>query len=111
MRLEHFALRSRDKSADPEIVSEILEYFIRNPTAVDSLEGVARWRLMNEAIRRSVVETEMALRWLVTHGFLEEISRPGLTPIFSLKAERLNVARDLLAQLKSPSKRRRSRNE
>lgn len=92
-------------------MSEVLEYFIRNPTAVDSLEGVARWRLMNEATRRSVVETEKALRALVAHQFLEQISQLGLTPVFRLKPERIDAAREFLEQLDARPRRRRSRHE
>ena len=40
---------------------EILSYFLRNPLAADTLEGVARWRLLDEVVYRKVEETRAAL--------------------------------------------------
>ena len=39
------------------IAKEILSYFLRNPQAADNLEGVARWRLLEQTVHRSVEET------------------------------------------------------
>jgi hypothetical protein len=79
------------------MVSEILDYFIRNPQAVDSLEGVARWRLMDDLIRRKLDETEAALAWLVGQGYLTSFTSPGGTAIFQLNPQRLEEARQFLA--------------
>ncbi len=68
---------------------EILSYFMRNPRAADSLEGIARWRLLDEVIYRKVRETSEALQWLVERGFLIENSAPGLRPIFRLNPDRV----------------------
>ena len=54
-----------------DMAREILNYFVRNPHAADTLEGVARWRLMDEMIRRKLDETEAALECLV--GYADEI--------------------------------------
>jgi hypothetical protein len=51
---------------------EILTYFLKNPSAVDSLEGITRWRLLQAAIERTTWETDEALRRLVSQGFLVE---------------------------------------
>lgn len=67
-----------------EVAKEILSYFLRNPQAVDDLEGIARWRLLDEKIRRSVEETELGLEWLVKHGFLIKVSTAGSGTVFSL---------------------------
>jgi hypothetical protein len=65
---------SRVKRREPERAREVLAYFVRHPQAADSLEGVARWRLLEETIYRRVEEVEEALRWLVERGFLAEES-------------------------------------
>ena len=67
---------------------EILRYFLRNPQAADSFEGVARWRLIEEVVQRRVEGTHQALSWLVRHGFLREVSTAGTGAIFSLNPER-----------------------
>lgn len=68
----------------PELVKEILSYFLQNPQAVDDLEGVARWRLHGERIRQQVADAEEALSWLAEQGFLEKISSPVSGPVYRL---------------------------
>jgi hypothetical protein len=79
------------------MASDILSYFVRNPQAADSLEGVARWRLMDEMIRRTVDETQAALAWLVAQGYLTSRTSPGGAVTFSLNPERVEEARQFLA--------------
>jgi hypothetical protein len=80
-----------------EMAREILNYFVRNPQAADSLEGVARWRLMDEVIRRKLDETEAALAWLVAQGYLTKSVAPVGTTTFSLNSQRIEDARQFLA--------------
>ena len=70
------------------MVKQVLNYFVRNPNAADNLEGITRWRLLEEQINRSLQETQVALTWLVEQGFLDEVEAPGTTPIFRLNPER-----------------------
>jgi len=70
------------------MAKEILGYFLHNPQAADSLEGIARWRLLEEAVQRRVESTDQALTWLVAHGFLRKVSTAGTGAIFSLNRER-----------------------
>jgi hypothetical protein len=77
----------------------VLSYFVRNPQAADSLEGVARWRLLDETVRRRVMATHEALAWLVERGVLQRRQGPGLEPVFSLDPDRTAEARQLLAEL------------
>ena len=58
---------------ESDVARQILAYFLRNPDAADSAEGVARWRVMDEQVWTSVRETFAALRWLVAKGYLEEV--------------------------------------
>jgi hypothetical protein len=57
-----------------EIARDVLSYFLRNPAAADDLEGVARWRLLQQSIERSVEETSLALEWLAERGYLVKAS-------------------------------------
>jgi hypothetical protein len=75
---------------------QILTYFVRNPHAADTIEGVARWRLMDELIRRRLDETLTALKWLVAEGYLIESPPRGGAATFSLNLERADEARRLL---------------
>jgi hypothetical protein len=69
-------------------VKQILGYFVRNPKAADTLEGVARWRLLEEEIQNSIAQTEAALEWLVAQGLLEKLQPPGSRCVFRLNAAR-----------------------
>ena len=71
-----------------ETAKQILRYFVRNPNAADNLEGIVRWRLLEETIHHSVGETQQALTWLVSQGFLSESCVGGTEKIFLLNRER-----------------------
>lgn len=75
----------------------MLRYFLRNPQAADTVEGIARWRLLNERIYTKVAETRCALRWLFERGFIIETSRLGVEPVFSLNPESTAKAEQFLA--------------
>ena len=79
-----------------EIAKDILSYFLRNPHAADDLEGVARWRLLNQTVHREVEDTSQALDWLVERGFLGRISRAGSGTIFRLRTEKRAAAEAFL---------------
>jgi hypothetical protein len=81
---------------DPDIVKQMLSYFVRNPSAVDSVEGIARWRLLEEQIERTVRETETALEWLLAEGYLLEVRRPGTERLYQLNLKRRSKAIEFL---------------
>jgi len=85
-------------SRDPAVTRHVLSYFVRNPQAVDSLEGVARWRLLDEVVHLRVSETRDALTWLVARGVLQQTEGPGRAPLFSLDPERKDEAARLLEE-------------
>lgn len=85
-----------DAGRAAEIVKQIMSYFLRNPTATDSLEGIAHWRLLEEAIHRNVFATEEALQWLVKEGYLLEIDRPRSRRLFRLNPARQKDAESLV---------------
>ena len=81
-----------------DIAKDVLSYFLRNPQAADDLEGVARWRLLNQTIHRDVTETSQALDWLVQRGFLDRVSRTGSGTIFHLRTDHRAAAEAFLEE-------------
>ena len=73
-----------------------MSYFVRHPHAADDLEGIARWRLVEDAIRFRVEETDRAIAWLVDRGYLCRTSTGGPSSVFSLNTDNLDRARALL---------------
>jgi hypothetical protein len=86
-----------------QITRDILSYFLRNPQAADNLEGIARWRLLNEIVHRRVDETRNALNWLVENGFLTETAFVGIEPVYRLNGEKAQAAEQLLATPDPPT--------
>lgn len=81
-------MRSADDSKRSEIATDILSFLLRNPSAADSFEGIARWRLLEEIARRSVASTDEAMHWLIENGFLSEETIPGGKTIYRLNTDR-----------------------
>jgi hypothetical protein len=95
--------------AEPAIVRQILNYFVRNRSAADSLEGVARWRLVEEQIQHSLQQTDAALKWLVAKGYLEEVKPAGCVPLFRLAPDHQGEALKFLEKPDGATKRKRGR--
>lgn len=93
-------MSAKTQGSDAEIAKEILNYFLRNPEAADSLTGIARWRLMEEVVRRSVEGTESAVNWLIAQGYLVEVGM-GTERIFKLNPQKLEDAKGFLAKAKN----------
>ncbi len=79
-----------------EAARAVLAYFLRYPDAADTLTGIARWRLLEEAVHRSVETTAGALKWLTAQGYLKEVSIRGGESVFRLSPERRDDAQKLL---------------
>lgn len=90
-------LDASDKSSEA-VAKEILGYFLRNPQAADSLTGIARWRLLEAAVQRSVAKTEAALQWLLEQGYLRQVQIHGGEGVFSLNPEKRREAESFLDQ-------------
>ncbi|HYX54404.1 MAG TPA: hypothetical protein VE783_13185 [Candidatus Limnocylindrales bacterium] len=73
---------------EPETARQVLSYFVRNPQATDTLEGIARWRLLEEQLQRSLRQTDAAIKWLVEEGYLQAIQ-----PVTSVRLYRLDPQR------------------
>jgi hypothetical protein len=87
-----------------EIVEQVLSYFLRNPKAIDTLEGVVRWRLLEEEVHRSFRQTELALHWLVAQGFVETLATRHSNEVFRLNATRREDAARLIAEAHEQNK-------
>lgn len=76
-----------------------MRYYLTHPTAVDTSEGLARWRLLEEYVERTMRETQEALDWLVAHGYLSKVTRPGGRTVFMMNPDRRDEAEAFVAQL------------
>jgi hypothetical protein len=70
--------------SEQKVAKEVMRYFLHHPNATDSLEGISRWRLLQEHIEQTVAETHVAIRWLVEREFLEELRGQTSQPVFVL---------------------------
>jgi hypothetical protein len=77
---------------EPELVREVLGYFVEHPGTVDTLEGVARWRLTEKRVRQTVTRVSESLQWLVSREFLTATHQTGLEPVYRLNVERIKEA-------------------
>jgi hypothetical protein len=88
-------------------LKDILRYFLRNPAGADTLEGIARWRLFDENLYRSIEETNRAVNSLVSHGFLiKDTSFQFTKGVFRLDLKKREQAEQYLKQTKRTSSRR-----
>ena len=89
---------------EPEAAREILRYFVEHPEAADTLEGLARWRLIRLKKELTMEQFSAALEWLVAHGFLKRISKSFAGPIYLLEEDHLaDIERFLAAKHKRDS--------
>jgi hypothetical protein len=100
-------LPPRTGKSQQEVAGEILSYFLRNPEAADNLVGIARWRLLEEAVHRTVAATESALRWLIAQGYLQEVSLQGKEHIFQLNPEKREEAELFLRNIEGSNTSRK----
>jgi len=87
--------------AEPRLAREILSYFLRNSEAADDLQGIAGWRLLEQAIYHRVEDTARALDWLVAEGFLREEGTIASGTVFRLERSSRNRAEDFLEDEKT----------
>lgn len=96
------SLSDIDLKSREEIAREILSYFLRHPDAADSFDGIARWRLLEDIVRRSVAATEEGLKWLIEQGYLKQEPVPSGKPIFSLNPGKRKEAEQFVSEQEHP---------
>jgi hypothetical protein len=84
----------------------VLNYFVRNPQAADTLEGIARWRLLEEQLHNSLRQTDAAIQWLVDQGYLQAIHPVSSGRLYRLDPRRQEDAVKFLARHKTPGSRK-----
>jgi len=95
-------LPRRELKIDWEVARDILRYFMRNPQGGDTLEGLVRWRLLDETIYRSLEEIKSVVDWLVTEEFLvREMTSPSKA-FFCLNRKKQNEIERFLEQAERP---------
>ena len=80
------------RKVQPKLARDLLKLYLTNPTLVETTEGLARWRLAEQLLDQTIRETEQALEWLVSRGFLRQISGRGRT-VFMMNPDRRDEAR------------------
>ena len=80
-----------DQSSAATMAMDILRYVLRHPDAEDSIEGVARWWLLEQRIVDTVRETRVALRTLTERGLVVELGK-GRRARYRLNAARRHEA-------------------
>lgn len=88
-----------------ELAQHILSYFLHHPKSADSLEGIARWRLLEEKIHHTLIETRTALNRLVADGYLRVVPVPGADQIYALNSAKREEAKEFVRA--GPGDRRR----
>jgi hypothetical protein len=79
-----------------EVAKQVLRYFLRNPQSADTLEGIVRWRLLEERIHHTLVETQSALEQLVAEGYLRVVSVSGSENIYTLNTTKRKKAEEFV---------------
>jgi hypothetical protein len=102
-------LKRHDDETEREVAKQILRYFHRNPQAADTIEGVARWRLLEETIRSNLEVVMKAVAWLVSEGVLIKESRPANATLFRLNSAESEKIEKLLAQQETKGRRPKKR--
>jgi len=96
-------LNQGDSDVDFAVAREILRFYLRNPEAADSVEGLARWRLLDERIFSTLDQIARTVAWLVAHDFLVKERTSPLREVFRLnESEREKI--ETFLRLKGASK-------
>ncbi len=108
-RCRGFYLAPHDSNIDFELVEDVLRYFTRNPNAADTVEGLARWRLVDEVIHSNLKQVASAVAWLVSQGMLVEESTSPQTKVVRLNEQQLGQIERFLLQVSSKARKRPAR--
>jgi hypothetical protein len=86
---------------------KILQYFNRNPKAADTVEGIARWRLLDESIRSNLETVMGTIAWLVSQGLLVKESGSGAETVFRVNPERIEEVKHFVEAPKVSERKRK----
>lgn len=77
---------------DAQLARLVLSYFLRQPESADSVEGIARFRLLEEQVYQTIEETQRALDLLVSRKLLIRQDIPASRPLFRLNQTKAGEA-------------------
>lgn len=69
-------MTARGTVKNDEVAEQILEYLRGHPHACDTLEGIARWWIMDQRLCESVLIVQQALGWLKAKRLVLERTMP-----------------------------------
>jgi hypothetical protein len=81
-----------------EIELEILEYFLKNPNAQDTFEGIAEWWLLETYIRKQSALVKQALSELVNQGLVIEIQDSNAQIHYRVNQEKIQEIQERLIE-------------
>ncbi len=90
-----------------EVRNEILGYLLDHPQAMDTLDNIATWWVLEQHVQRGIHDVEVALNDLVRAGWLIRLNDDrqsgdaGLPVLYGLNHERLSEIRVTIRQDKS----------
>lgn len=94
-------------TAIPALARDVLACFLRSPQGVDSLEGIARFRLEQHAVLVTVEQVEEALGWLVVQGYLEQHTSLGASaPYYKLNESKVSDAQRVVGTTEDSTTKR-----
>lgn len=85
------------EAPEPGLVKDVLRYFLEHPHVIDTPEGVALFRLIEQAMAREVPRVTSALEWLADEGYVLRVERMGSPLLFQLNQDRLEEGRKFVA--------------
>lgn len=97
-------MQDSDSEIDLAIARDILRYFLRNSQAADDLEGIVRFRMMDEQIHRNVSEARRTLNWLVSNELLLQEQAGTPNAIYRLNLAKRDAVESFLEGLGGPKK-------
>jgi hypothetical protein len=76
------------KEETEEVVCEILQYLTENPHAQDTVEGIARWWISEQTIRKRRGLVEKALATLVAEDLVIARKGPDTQTVYKINDQR-----------------------
>ena len=73
-------------------------HYLQNPNAIDTIEGIAEWRLLEDLVQRRVRATDAAVGWLVEQGFLERIEGDAIPALYRFNEAKRAEAEQFLRE-------------
>ncbi len=81
-----------------ELERKLLRYLVDHPEARDTLEGIAKWWLLEQEIREEKTKVQEALAGLVAKGFVVEERMEDGRRVFGMNEERREAITRLIAK-------------